>query len=168
MQVGRSLRRWIRRAGVGYADATGCLGGVAVVVAILGLVAFLLETQAPSFQLWTGQAVTGLELGDTANFNFRGHEYTFQAGGRSQDAPPERVTIYFNPGDPEVAAVDEPSTRILDATFVLTPFIAAALFALAGWRRIRRMGRSAQSDTTGYGFAPGELPGPGGRHSPSS
>jgi hypothetical protein len=159
--------RWLRRVAAAYSSGTGGFGGIAVALAIIGVLAFLVETQSPSFQLWTGRAVTGVELGNTVNYGFQGIEYTFQATGRTQNAPPQKVTVYLDPGAPQVAALDRVSTRIFDASFVLTPFVAAALVALVGWRRVLRIRRRTQASTFGYGFTPGDLPKPDRRHSRS-
>jgi hypothetical protein len=68
------------------------------------------------------------------------------------------VTVYLDPSDPVLAVEDKLSTRIFDATFVLTPFLAAAASLGLGWRRGRRQRRAATRDgREGYGFSPGEL-----------
>lgn len=113
----------------------------------------------PSSLLWTGHAAPGLDLGGTVNYQYRGVSYTFEARDRRQDAPPERVTVYREPGDPVVAVEDKLSTRIFDAFFVLTPFVLAAASLAVGWGRRRRSQQraAARLGSDGFGFTPGEL-----------
>jgi hypothetical protein len=105
--------------------------------------------------------VPGLDLGGTVNYHYQGVSYTFEAHDRPQDAPPQRVTVYLDPGDPIVAVEDKLSTRIFDATFVLTPFLLAAASLAVGWGRRRRSQRraAARQGGDGFGFGPEELRG---------
>jgi len=153
----RKLKTWAER----LASVTGWFGGCAVVLVFVGVLAVCTEVLSPSFLLWTGHAVPGLDLGGTVNYQYHGISYTFEAHDRSQYAPPETVTVYLDPSDPILAVEDKLSTRLFDATFVLTPFLAAAASVALGWLRRRRSLRraAAQLDRDGYGFRPGELGG---------
>jgi len=153
----RKLKTWAER----LASVTGWLGGCAVVLVLVGVLAVCTEVLSPSFLLWTGHAVRGLDLGGTVNYQYHGVSYTFEAHDRPQDAPPKKVTVYLDPSNPIVAAEDKLSTRLFDASFVLVPFLAAAASLAMGWRRWRRaQRRSAAKDAQeGYGFRPGDLRG---------
>ena len=131
----------------------------ALVLVFVGVLAVCTEVLSPSFLLWTGHAVPGLDLGGTVNYQYHGVSYTFEAHDRPQDAPPQKVTVYLDPSDPVIAAEDKLSTRLFDATFVLAPFLAAAASLAVGWRRWRRARRhSAANDAReGHGFSPEEL-----------
>lgn len=150
--------RRLARMGSAYAEATGWLGGAALALLVVGLLALLAELVSPSFLLWSGRRVQGVELGDTVNYQFDGGAYSFAVQGRPQEAPPLRVTVYVNSSEPRIAVLDRLSTRIGDAAFVLTPLVAAGACALGGWRRVRRIKRRRPPPgAQGYGFAPGEL-----------
>jgi hypothetical protein len=153
----RKLKTWAQR----LASVTGWFGGCAVVLVSVGVLAVCTEVLSPTFLLWTGHAVPGLDLGGTVNYQYHGVSYTFEAHDRPQGAPPQKVTVYLDPSDPVIAAEDRLSTRLFDATFVLAPFLAAAASLAMGWRRWRRaQRRSAAKDAReGYGFGPGELRG---------
>lgn len=157
-RTARTLKSWAQR----LASVTGWFGGCAVVLVFVGLLAVCTEVLSPSFLLWTGDAVPGLELGDTVNYQYHGVSYTFEAHDRPQDAPPQKVTVYLDPSDPNIAAEDKLSTRLFDATFVLAPFLASAASLALGWLRWRRslQRAAAQPDHDAHGFRPGELGGP--------
>ncbi len=152
-------KRILTTAGSRYINATGWLGGLAVFLAAVGVLALLAKSQSPSFLMWTGHAVPGVKNGNSVNYKFDGVEYTFEVPGpgRSAQLPPLKVTVYLDPSEPLVAVVNNLATRIFDATFVLTPFMAAGFSALFGLLRVRRVRRRPPPTSTGNGFAPGEL-----------
>jgi hypothetical protein len=152
------LGHGLTRAASGYAERTGWLGGLAVVLVVLGALALASETQSPSFLRLSGQPVSAVELGNTVNYSFHGQEYTFVASGRSQDAPAIAVTVYVDPSQPELAYLPRLSTEVFDASFVVTPFVLAGISLLVGWRRARAVRqRRPPPRSQGHGFAPGEL-----------
>ncbi|MGO8686678.1 MAG: hypothetical protein ACLQT7_05740 [Candidatus Dormibacteria bacterium] len=153
------MSRRLQASAQRLAGVAGWSGGCALILVLVGALAVCAEVVSPSFLLWTGRAVPGLDLGGSVNYQYRGTSYTFEAHDRSQDAPPERVTVYLDPSDPPVAVEDKLSTRIFDATFVLTPFVLAALCLAVGWERRRRAQRraAAHQGSEGYGFSPGQL-----------
>jgi hypothetical protein len=155
----RVLWRRARNLAVRSTAASGCAGGIALVLITIGVLATLTQMVSPNFLLWTGHPVPGLNLGGTVNYRYRGIEYTFEAHDRAQNQPPERVTVYLDPNDPVLGVEDKLSTRIGDAAFALTPFAAAAISLAVGWDRRRRARNraAAQRDRDGYGFDPRAL-----------
>ena len=151
----------VRTLAVRSTAATGCSGGLALVLVAIGVLATLTQMVSPNFLLWTGHSVPGLNLGGTVNYRYRGVEYTFEADARAQNQPPERVTVYLDPNDPGLAVEDKLSTRIGDAAFAFTPFAAAGISLAVGWVRRRRARKraAAQRDRDGYGFSPRALRG---------
>jgi len=158
------LRRALRRSSGGFQrliDGTGWLGACAVILGIVGLLAFATIAASPDFLMWTGERIEGLDLGGTVNYTFDGRAYSFQTNDRPENAPPLRVGVYLSPGEPGVAVEDRVSTRAIDTTFVMLPLALAFACLLAGWwRRGRR--RRRQTEGEGHGFTPGSLSRRGG------
>ena len=91
----KEVRRLLGRVIATYFEATDNLGVIALVLGAAGVLCVFAELQSPSFLLWTGHRVRGLELGDTVNYQFRGAVYTMQVQGRPEDAGALNVTVYL-------------------------------------------------------------------------
>jgi hypothetical protein len=125
----------------------------------IGLLALLLELQSPSAVLWTGRPVTGIERGGVVLYPFNGHMYTLIDPDQPESGPTRTVLVYVDPGNLSNSRLDKASTRWLDASFVLAPFLVAfLLIALAFIRRFMHA-RTPQRQGEGFGrgFRPGDL-----------
>jgi hypothetical protein len=138
-------------------EGAGCLGAIALLLCVLGVLALLLELQSPTAVLWTGRAVVAEDRGGVVLYPVNGHNYTLIMPNEPANTPAHRVTVFLDPSNPTAALADSASTRWFDAAFVSTPFIVAgALFALALMRNSRRVRwRSQQARSRGGGFGQG-------------
>lgn len=94
----------------------------AIALTIVGILFMLLELQNPASLYWTGQAVEGADREGIVYYQVHGEQYTLD-DQRQTFADGEKVTVYFDPGDPSHALLPSP-TRWIDATVVLIWFVA--------------------------------------------
>jgi hypothetical protein len=128
--------------------------GVALALAIVGVLFILAELQSPSRLYWTGDAVTGTNSGGIIYYQVAGEDYTLDAPG---DAPAHdtAVTVYVDPDDPGEALASR-ATKWVDAALVLVWFVAAVgCLALAALRRTTGRRRAAASSVGGATFGDG-------------
>ena len=139
----------------------GCLGGIAVALVVVGLLALASELLSPTSVLWTGTAITAQDRGGVIQYSVNGVNYTVVENSEPASAPAHPVTVYYDPGKPNVALPDNAATRWFDGSFVAVPFLLAAgvLLTAAGRNRRRRRARDAAGATGGFGqgFDPSEL-----------
>jgi hypothetical protein len=145
-------------------EGIGCLGVIALVLAVIGVLALLLELQSPTAVLWTGSPVAAQDVGGVVLYPFGGHNYTLVLPNESAATPAHTVTVFVDPNNPSSALEDSSATRWFDAAFVGAPFVAALLLiAIALVRNTTRLrARSARGSAGGFGqgFDPDELRGP--------
>lgn len=142
-------------------EGFGCLGGVALALVIVGLLALVSELQSPTSVLWTGRAVTAEDRGGVIQYSVNGVNYTLIDNAEPAGAPAHAVSVYYDPSKPNLALADNAATRWFDGTFVAVPFLLAAgvLLAAGSRNRRRRRLRDAAGPTGGFGqgFDPTEL-----------
>ncbi|MDQ6846922.1 MAG: hypothetical protein M3019_04980 [Candidatus Dormibacteraeota bacterium] len=144
----------------GRIEGLGCLGGIALALATVGLLAVLSELQSPTSVLWTGHAVTAQDRGGVVQYSVGGVNYTLIENAEASSTPAHPVTVYYDPSKPNLALADNAATRWFDASFVGVPFLLAlgVVLAAAARNRRRRRGRVAQpTGGFGQGFDPTEL-----------
>lgn len=142
-------------------EGLGCLGVVAVIMLVVGVLALLIELQSATAVLWTGQSATAHDRGGVGFFPYKGVSYTVIVPNEATTAPAPDITVYFDAKNPNLALVDSAATRWLDASFVAAPFTVGLAVMLAGLsrNRKRRRARLAAGPTGGFGhgFDPDEL-----------
>ena len=128
-------------------EGFGCLGGVALALVIVGLLALVSELQSPTSVLWTGRAVTAEDRGGVIQYSVNGVNYTLIDNAEPAGAPAHAVSVYYDPSKPNLALADNAATRWFDGTFVAVPFLLAAGVLLA----------AGPTGGFGQGFDPTEL-----------
>ena len=111
----------------------------AVVLLVLGVLCVLVELQSPSLVYWTGERVSGTNDAGIIFYTVDGQDRTLN-DPREAPAHPEPVVVYADPEDgsrDRVAGVG----KAFDATFVLTPFVAAGAVIIVGLVRRRQLRR---------------------------
>ena len=121
------VRKWF--------DGAGWFVGGAVVLLVVALLAALAGLQSSDSILWTGQQVTGTEQQGLVYYRWQGQSYSLDVPGSGSS---KAVSVYFNPGDPSQAVVDNVLGRVLAGLFVLGPTAGAVvLLVLGGTRNYR-------------------------------
>ena len=124
------VRKWF--------DGAGWFVGAAVVLLVIALLAVLAELQVPDSMLWTGQQVTGTEQQGLVYYRWQGQSYSLDVPGSGSS---KAVSVYFNPGDPSQAIVDNVLDRVLTGLFVLGPAAGAVVLLVIGGTRNYRWQR---------------------------
>jgi hypothetical protein len=88
--------------------------------------------------LWTGQQVTGTEQRGLVYYRWQGQTYSLDVPGFGSS---KAVSVYFNPGDPSQAVVDNVPDRVLAGLFVLGPAAGAVVLLVIGGTRNYRWQR---------------------------
>ena len=114
--------------------------GLAAVLLVFVLLVVALEFQSPDIVLWTGHRAVGTQQGGLVIFEWHGQAYSAQG---PVAAGATRVTVYFDPGDPAKAMVDNVADRVITGLLVGVPLVAAVAVLVAGptrrrWRELRR------------------------------
>jgi len=131
---GRILSRVLARVRKWF-DGAGWFVGGAVVLLVFALLAMLAGLQSRDSVLWTGQQVTGTEQRGLVYYRWQGQSYSLAVPGTGSS---KAVSVYFNPGDPSQAVVDNVLDRVLAGLLVLGPVAgAAALLVMGGTRNYR-------------------------------
>jgi hypothetical protein len=121
------VRRWF--------DGAGWFVGAAVVLLVFALLAALAGLQSTDSILWTGQQVTGTEQQGLVYYRWQGQTYSLAVPGSGSS---KAVSVYFNPGDPSQAIVDNVFDRVLAGLLILGPVAGAvALLVIGGTRNYR-------------------------------
>ncbi len=146
-----------------HLQGLGCVGAIALLLVVIGVLALLLELQSPTSVLWTGTAVVGHDTGGVVLYPLNGHNETVIVANEAPSTPPHPVTVYVDPTNPGSARVDSAVTRWFDAGFVAARFVAAMVFVGLGLVRRSRRRRAAlrrgHSGGFGHGFHPDQLGG---------
>jgi hypothetical protein len=121
------VRKWF--------DGAGWFVGAAVVLLVFALLAALAGLQSTDSMLWTGQQVTGTEQQGLVYYRWQGQSYSLDVPGFGSS---KAVSVYFNPGDPSQAIVDNVLDRVLAGLLILGPAAGAvALLVIGGTRNYR-------------------------------
>ena len=124
------VRKWF--------DGAGWFVGAAVVLLVFALLAALAGLQSPDSMLWTGQQVTGTEQQGLVYYRWQGQSYSLDVPGFGSS---KAVSVYFNPGDPSQAIIDNVPDRVLTGLFVLGPAAGAVVLLVIGGTRNYRWQR---------------------------
>jgi hypothetical protein len=124
------VRKWF--------DGAGWFVGAAVVLLFFALLAALAGLQTSDAMLWTGQQVTGTEQRGLVYYRWQGQTYSLDVPGFGSS---KAVSVYFNPGDPSQAVVDNVPDRVLAGLFVLGPAAGAVVLLVIGGTRNYRWQR---------------------------
>ena len=124
------VRKWF--------DGAGWFVGAAVVLLVFALLAVLAGLQSSGSLLWTGQQVTGTEQQGLVYYRWQGQSYSLDVPGFGSS---KAVSVYFNPGDPSQAIVDNVLGRVLAGLFVLGPVAGAVVLLVVGGTRNYRWQR---------------------------
>src|ERR1700757_2806242 len=115
------VRKWF--------DGAGWLvrrGGAARGFSLLAVLAGL---QSPHSMLWTGQQVTGTEQQGLVYYRWQGQSYSLDVQGSGSS---KAVSVYFKPGDPSQAIVDNVPDRVVAGLLVLGPVVGAVILLVIG------------------------------------
>lgn len=124
------VRKWF--------DGAGWFVGAAVVLLVVALLAVLAGLQSPDSMLWTGQQVTGTEQHGLVYYRWQGQSYSLDVSGFGSS---KAVSVYFNPGDPSQAIVDNVPDRVVAGLLVLGPVAGAVVLLVIGGTRNYRWQR---------------------------
>lgn len=124
------VRKWF--------DGAGWFVGAAAVLLVIALLAALAGLQSTDSLLWTGQQVTGTEQQGLVYYRWQGQTYSLDVPGTGSS---KAVSVYFNPGDPSQAVVDNVFNRVLAGLLVLGPVVGAVILLVIGGTRNYRWQR---------------------------
>ena len=134
-RAGRSILSCVLARVRKWFDGAGWYVGGAVVLLVFALLAVLAGLQSPDSMLWTGQQVTGTEQQGLVYYRWQGQSYSLDVPGSGSS---KAVSVYFKPGDPSQAIVDNVPDRVVAGLLVLGPVAGAAvLLVLGGTRNYR-------------------------------
>jgi hypothetical protein len=119
-------------------DGAGWFVGAAVVLLVFALLAVLAGLQSTDSVLWTGHQVTGTEQQGLVYYRWQGQSYSLAVPGSGSS---KAVSVYFNPGDPSRAVVDNVFDRVLAGLLVLGPVTGAVVLLVIGGTRNYRWQR---------------------------
>jgi hypothetical protein len=88
--------------------------------------------------LWTGQHVTGTEQQGLVYYRWQGQSYSLDVPGSGSS---KAVSVYFKPGDPSQAIVDNVPDRVVAGLLVLGPVAGAVILLVIGGTRNYRWQR---------------------------
>jgi hypothetical protein len=123
-------------------DGTGLFGGVGAAVFAVGLLAFLLVLQQPSWTQWHGIKVHGVTVAQQTTYIYGGQHYSIDNPRAPLDHQRRPTTVWLssgNPSDSTHAFIDNPAQRWFDIVFVGL-FIVAGL-TIIGYGVVRRQRR---------------------------
>ena len=125
-------------------DGAGWFPGLAVALFAFALLAVLLELQSSDAVRWTGQRVTGTEIGGIVSYRWDGQTYSLDAQGYGSA---KAVGVDLDPADPSNAVIDNTFPRLVEGALVAVPVAAGVVLLVLGltrrWRWERRQLRAA-------------------------
>jgi hypothetical protein len=119
-------------------DGAGWFPGLAAALFVFALLAALLELQSSDAVRWTGQRVTGTEIGGIVSYRWDGQTYSLDAPGYGSA---KAVSVYLDPADPSNAMLDNPFLRLVESSLVVVPVAGGVALLGAGLTRRRRWER---------------------------
>jgi hypothetical protein len=139
---GGSVRLRERFDGLSGYVAVACL---LLFVSVLGL---LIEAQSSDKVLWTGTKVVGSEHGGIVFYRYQGQQYSLDGTGFDNKA---RITVYFDPSNPDSAQTDSLVVRAIDLGFTALPFTLAFLVVGRGMYRRKTADKGRVREVREYG-----------------
>jgi len=125
-------------------NGAGWFPGLAAALFVFALLAVLLELQSSDAVRWTGQRVTGTEIGGIVSYRWEGQTYSLDASGYGSA---KAIGVDLDPADPSNAVIDNTFPRLVEGSLVAVPVAAGVLLLVAGltrrWRWERRQQRIA-------------------------
>ena len=125
---------WIRRS----FDGAGWFPGLAAALFVFALLAVLLELQSSDAVRWTGQHVTGTEIGGIVSYRWGGQTYSLDAQGYGSA---KAVGVDLDPADPSNAVIDNMVPRLVEGGLMAGPVAAGVVLLMVGLTRRRRWER---------------------------
>lgn len=119
-------------------DGAGWFPGLAAALFVFALLAALLELQSSDAVRWTGQRVTGTEIGGIVSYRWDGQSYSLDAPGYGSA---KAVGVTLDPADPSNAVLDNTFLWALEGALVVVPVAAGAALLVVGLTRRRRWER---------------------------
>jgi len=119
-------------------DGAGWFPGLAAALFVFALLATLLELQSPDAVRWTGQRVTGTEIGGVVSYRWDGQSYSLDGPGYGSA---KAVGVTLDPADPSNAVLDNTFLWALEGALVVVPVAAGAALLVVGLTRRRRWER---------------------------
>ena len=119
-------------------DGAGWFPGLAAALFVFALLAALLELQSPDAVRWTGQRVTGTEIGGVVSYRWDGQSYSLDGPGYGSA---KAVGVTLDPADPSNAVLDNTFLWALEGALVVVPVAAGAALLVVGLTRRRRWER---------------------------
>ncbi|HXZ70391.1 MAG TPA: hypothetical protein VEH31_05875 [Streptosporangiaceae bacterium] len=129
-------------------DGAGWFPGLAAALFVFALLAVLLELQSSDAVRWTGQRVTGTEIGGIVSYRWDGQAYSLDAPGYGSA---KAIGVDLDPADPSNAVIDNTFPRLVEGSLVAVPAAAGVLLLVAGLTRRRRWERRQQRIAPGTG-----------------
>ena len=116
---------------------------------MFALLAALLELQSSDAVRWTGQHVTGTEIGGIVSYRWDGQTYSLDAQGYGSA---KAVGIDLDPANPSNAVIDNTFPRVVEGALVAVPVAAGVALLVVGLTRRRRWERRQMriAPTTGH------------------
>ena len=119
-------------------DGAGWFPGLAAALFVFALLAVLLELQSSDAVRWTGQRVTGTEIGGIVSYRWAGQTYSLDAQGYGSA---KTIGVVLDPADPSNAVIDNPFPRVVEGSLVAVPLAAGVALLAVGLTRRRRWER---------------------------
>jgi len=119
-------------------DGAGWFPGLAAALFVFALLAALLELQSSDAVRWTGQRVTGTEIGGIVSYRWDGQSYSLDAPGYGSA---KAVGVTLDPANPSNAVLDNTFLWALEGALVVVPVAAGAALLVVGVTRRRRWER---------------------------
>jgi hypothetical protein len=122
-------------------DGAGWFPGLAAALFVFALLAVLLELQSSDAVRWTGQRVTGTEIGGIVSYRWDGQTYSLDAQGYGSQ---KAIGVDLDPADPANAVIDNTFPRMVEGALVAVPVAAGVALLVVGLTRRRRWERRQQ------------------------
>jgi hypothetical protein len=140
-------------------NGLGIYAGCALVLCLIGVVAFTFELQSPDFAQWDGIKIHAVTQNGLTYWTYHGQKHvkdnTLASAGNSRPVP---TTVYLNRSDPSdetKAVIADPWNRWSSFALGVGWFIAAAAVMVIGVvrRSLRRRRRIQTMGTYGAGIS---------------